>query len=477
MGSIRRRMRARGAVAVMVAASMTALMGFAAVGVDAGYLVLAQRRLQAATDAAALAGAMDLWTQTWDVAKGDALAYAAATQLSSTNNGVPGSVTITGTTVTGLQLSTATEALPYQKAVSTYNGIQVTQTASVPLYFASAIGIGPQTISATSKAGAGGGTQPAQYNVMIVLDSTASMNDSDSNCVIGGKTQTRFACAKAGALQLITQLTNQGDNVGLMIFPPISQTYNFTCGSTQPGTAGSYSTVPTLASGSSSSTPTPTLATGYLVSSLNTGYLTSSGQASTGSSLVQALGGSSGCSGISAKGGLGTFYAEALTAAQSYLSAESSSQTPPGQNAIVLLSDGDATSSTTQLGSTFSSLAGSECQAAIDAATPIKAAGTTIYTIAYIGGEASASTCGDTGTTTTTTTTTGKNGKQTTTTTTTTTTDPLSPCTTMLDIATSASDFFSDTCTNANGTSGLSTIFQEVAYAMTKARLLPLAAT
>jgi hypothetical protein len=467
-------MRARGAVAVIVAASMTALMGFAAVGVDAGYLVLAQRRLQAATDAAALAGAMDLWTQTWDVAKGDALAYAAAVQQSATNNTLPGSVTITNTTVSGLQLSSATEALPYAKAVSGYNGIQVTQQASVPLYFARALGIGPQTISATSKAGAGGGTQPAQFNVMIILDSTASMNNTDSNCVINGKTQTRFACAKAGALQLITQLTNAGDNVGLMIFPPISQAYNFSCGTTQPSTASSYSAVPTVPKGS---TTTPTLATGYLLESLGTGYLTSSGLANTSSTLVQALGGKSGCSGVAANGGLGTFYAEALTAAQTYLSAESSSQTPPGQNAIVLLSDGDATSSTTQLGSTFSSLAGSECQAAIDAATPIKAAGTQIYTIAYIGGESSASTCGDSVTTTTTTTTTGPNGKPTTTTTTTTTTDPLSPCYTMQQIASSTSDFFSDTCTNANGTSSLGSIFQQVAYALTKARLLPLAAS
>lgn len=473
MGSIRRRVRARGAVAVIVAASMTALMGFAAVGVDAGYLALAQRRLQAATDAAALAGAMDLWTQTWDVAQGHAQAYAAAVQQTSTSNSLPGSVTITGTTVTGLQLSSATEALPYQKAVSGYNGIQVTQTASVPLYFARVLGVGPQTISATSKAGAGGGTQPAQYNVMIVLDTTASMNTNDSNCVVNGKTATRIQCAKAGALQLITQLTNQGDNVGLMMFPPMTQAYNFSCSGTQPTTAGSYSSVPS----SSSSNTSPTLASGYLIASLGTGFLTSAGAADTTSALVQALGGKSGCSGLAAKGGLGTFYAEALTAAQSYLYTESQNQTPPGQNAIILLSDGDASSNTSQLGSTFSSLAGTECQAAIDAATPIKAAGTQIFTIAYIGGGAASSTCSDTGTTTTTTTTTGKNGKKTTTTTTTTTTDPLSPCDTMLNIASSPADFFSDTCTNANGTSSLANIFAQVAYALTKARLLPLAAT
>lgn len=465
--SMRSRARQRGAVAVMVAASMLALMGFAAVGVDVGYLVLAQRRLQAATDAAALAGAMDLWTQSWDVASGHAQDYAAAIRQTSTSNSLPGSITITNTTVTGLQLSAATEVLPYAKAVSGYNGIQVTQQASVPLYFARALGIEAKTISATSKAGAGGGAQPAQYNVMIVLDTTASMNTTDTNCRIGGKSATRLQCAKAGALQLLGQLTNAGDNVGLMMFPPMSQAYNFSCSGTQPGTAGSYSSVPTAQKGS---TTTPTLASGYLVASLGSGFLGGSGQLNTsGSTLVQALGGKSGCSGVSAKGGLGTFYAEAITAAQSYLSAESSSQTPPGQNAIILLSDGDASSTTSQLGNTFSSTAGAECQAAIDAAAPAKTAGTQIYTIAYIGGESASSTCSDSVTTTTT----GKNGKKTTTT----TNDSLSPCQTMLSIASSPADFFSDTCANANGTASLSSIFAQVAYALTKARLLPVGAT
>lgn len=461
--------RQRGAVAIVVAASMIMLMGFAAVSVDVGYLVYSQRRLQTATDAAAMAGAMDLWTQTWTVASGDAQAYAAG-QQTSTSNGLPSNVSVTSTVVSGLQLSTATEALPYAKAVSGYNGIQVTQQASVPLFFARALGIQSQAISATSKAGAGGGTQPAQYNVMIILDTTASMNSTDTNCTLNGKSATREQCAKAGALQLLSQLTNAGDNVGLMMFPPLAQQYNFSCTGSQPRTASSYSTVPTASKGS---TTTPTLATGYQVASLGSGFLSSSGQVNTGSALVQALGGQSGCTGISATGGLGTFYAEAITAAQTVLSAESAAQTPPGQNAIILLSDGDATSTTTQLGTTFASDAGLECATAVSAALPAKQAGTQIYTIAYIGGEASAATCGDSVTTTTTTT--GKNGKKTTTTTT--TNDPMTPCQTMLAIASSPADFFSDTCTNANGTSGLSVIFSQIAYALTKARLIPMAAT
>ena len=78
--------------------------------------------------------------------------------------------------VQGLKLTSVT--LPYAQAVSTYNGIQVTQQATVPTFFARALGIRSATISATSKAGAGGGSQAAQYNVMIILDTTASMNST-----------------------------------------------------------------------------------------------------------------------------------------------------------------------------------------------------------------------------------------------------------------------------------------------------------
>ncbi|SIO68181.1 vWA domain-containing protein [Paraburkholderia phenazinium] len=431
----------RGSVSVIVALSLIALLAFTAVAVDVGYLMFSQRRLQAATDAAALAGAMDLWTKSWATASGNAQNYAAG-QTASTSNTLPGNVTVTSTSIQGLKLASVT--LPYAQAVSGYNGIQVTQQASVPTFFARAIGIKSSTISATSKAGAGGGTQAAQYNVMIILDTTASMNTTDSNCKNAkGVAQTRENCAKAGALQLLTGLTNAGDNVGLMVFPPMSSTYNFSCSKTQPGTGSSYSAI---ASGASS-----TLA-GYQIASPSSGFLSSSGSANTSSGVVQALGGGS-CGGLSAIGGLGTFYGDAITQAQSALSTLSASQNPAGQNVIVLLSDGDATSSKAQLGSTFSSTYNQECQTAINDAGAAKTAGTLIYTVAYIGGESASSTCSD--------------GS-----------DSLSPCATMASIATSSAYFYSDTCSNATGgTASLSTIFGQITYTLTKPRLIPGGAT
>ncbi|MCA8272317.1 VWA domain-containing protein [Burkholderia sp. AU30280] len=421
----------RGAVAIVVAASLIAILGFAAICVDVGYLIYAQRRLQAATDAAALAGATDLWSQSWNTAYSDAVAYSAGQA-----NQLPGGATVSSTSVTGLTLTSI--QLPYKQAVSGYNGIQVMQKASVPTFFARVFGIKATTVSATSTAAAGGAGGPAQYNVMIILDTTASMNTNDDNCKNSkGVVQTRLACAKAAALQLLTTLTNAGDNVGLMAFPPMSSNYSFSCSSSAPSIAGSYSAA---------------ASSGYQYSKLGTGFLGSSGSANTSSGLIQALGGGS-CSGLVAQGGLGTYYAQAISAAQQSLQSLSSTQHPPGQNVIILLSDGDASSSQTQLGTTYKSSYGSECQAAINTASTAKGAGTLIYTVAYIGGGSASSTCSD--------------GS-----------DPLSPCATMQSIATGPAYFYSDTCTNSNGgTANLSSIFGTISYSLTKPRLIPVSAT
>jgi len=441
-----RRSAQRGAVSVLIALSLVALLGFAALSIDIGYIALSQTRLQAATDAAAMAGAMDLWKSASSTAFTDAQSYAAGG-----NNSLPGGVTVTSTSIQGLRLSANSVPLPASQAASTYNGIQVTQQARVPLYFARLFGVTSKTISATSKAGAGFGATP--YNVMIILDTTRSMaTTNDSNCKNSqGKVQTRLACAQAGALQLLAGLSLAGDNVGLMVFPPInpsSSSYSFSCGTTEPGVVqtsqNGYSAV-----GASGSKAT------YQISPLGGGFL-SGGQVNTSSGIVQALGGaSSNCSGISAPGGLGTFYAQAIAAANTALTNLSKTQTPPGQNAIVLLSDGIATASTSQLGNIYGTASnsnyvyGKECAAAITTAAAAKLTGTTIYTVAYLGGEAAnAPSCSDGG-------------------------DTASACATMKSIATSASDFYSDTCSNAGSTQSLNQIFSSIAYSLTKARLIP----
>ena len=71
-------------------------------------------------------------------------------------------------------------------------------------------------VTATSIASARGGNVKG-YDVMILIDTTQSMNTLDTNCSIAGA--TRLTCAEAGAQQLIAQLDGTVDHVGVMVFP------------------------------------------------------------------------------------------------------------------------------------------------------------------------------------------------------------------------------------------------------------------
>ena len=86
-------------------------------------------------------------------------------------------------------------------------------------------------------------------------------------------------------------------------------------------------------------------------------------------------------------GGLGTFYADAITAAQTALIAEQNARIAAGQaggtNVIVLLSDGAATSSSQQMGPLKTAQVNQECHVAITAAQAAATAGTWVYSIYY----------------------------------------------------------------------------------------------
>ena len=91
-------------------------------------------------------------------------------------------------------------------------------------------GITSVSISATAYAAAKGGGAPPPLNVMLIIDTTSSMNDTDQNC----SGNTRIACALQGAKVLLSQLWPNQDQVGLMVFPGLtSATYaadEYTCG-------------------------------------------------------------------------------------------------------------------------------------------------------------------------------------------------------------------------------------------------------
>ena len=115
----------------------------------------------------------------------------------------------------------------------------------------------------------------------------------------------------------------------------------------------------------------------------------------TSSNIVKIT--ASGCLGT--PGGLGTYYADAITAAQTALVAEQKTRVaasePGGQNVIVLLTDGNATSSTTQMGPLKSTTG--ECYAAVPAAQAAAAAGTKVYVVYYDDNGTSSTCTNDTG--------------------------------------------------------------------------------
>jgi len=361
----------QGVFTVLVAILMVSLLAFSAFAIDISQIISNQRLLQSATDAAALAGGQSLWTGTWTQANSSAQLYAAGG--SSSYNALPSNVTIKSTTITPLKLNSVT--LPASQANSTYNGIRVSQTASVALTFGPILGVNSISITATSTASAGGGGAQA-LNVVIVLDTTKSMsNTTDANC----GNVTKLQCALNGAQSLVNQLKTAGDYVGLVVFPPLasqaSVTTDASCNS-----AGITTKSYMAGSGSYLWEDTTSMISTVVALTPSSSYMTN-GQANTSNSLINAVGiGPTGtkCTGIAAPGGEGTYYAQAIYQAQANLTALSA--TNKQQNVMIILSDGDANASGSEINSSYAT---NECQQAIVAANAAKTASTWVYVIAY----------------------------------------------------------------------------------------------
>jgi Flp pilus assembly protein TadG len=444
----------RGAISVLAGLCITVLIGMVGLGVDFGYVFYCQDRLQDSTDAAALAGAENI-----NVGAGGS-ASGVATHYSSSGTGTLnqyGQATVSmaaGYPILKCLRSTGVSCSGPDNA----NAIEVSQTAVVPTFFARLFGLSTWNISATSLASSRGGTaQP--IDVEIILDTTASMNDSDPNCNIAGA--TREQCAVAGVQTLLAELapcsatlsscggvtngnvTNPVDRVGLMVFPGLQANQaqdDYDCNSSGPAIAA-YSAGPA-----------------YQVVPFSSDYRTSDSASSlnTASNLVLAVrAGPAGCQqGLSAVGGVGTFYADAINQAQAALSAD---QRPTARKVIILLSDGAANATAQNMPS---GEVNNQCHEGISAAQNAASAGTWVYSISY--GSSSAtnpSLC-------------------------TTDSPAISSCSTMQQIASDSTKYFSDTsggdatCTSeANPISQLSQIFAYIGVDASTARLLPLDTT
>jgi hypothetical protein len=236
---------------------------------------------------------------------------------------------------------------------------------------------------------------------------------------------------------LLGELSASADYVGVMTFPGVKTTSQaarmYDCSTGTNAAVQAYKSNPV-----------------YQIIGLSHDYQTSgSSTLDTSSSIVRAAGGGgSGCSsGMSAVGGVGTYYSDAVTAAQTDLASNGRSGV---QKVIILLSDGDASASSTYM---TSAKRYDQCQQAVDAAQTAKTAGTRIFTIAYGASTSSSGSCG-------------------------TDTPHISACSTLSQIASSAGDFYSDEAANCRsdahrGLTDVVSIFGSIGQQMMAPRLLP----
>ena len=480
----------RGQALPWVATMMVMLLGFAGLSIDVGRIFYCYRELQAATDAAALAGAEDLPNST---AIATARSYSA---VPGNRNAIPnmGTVAMVSGYPNAACLTTLQNTGMGCVAPANGNAMQVRQTAALPMYFLGLFGIPTFNITASSTA-AMRGSASVPYNVAIVLDSTASMGSNDSNC----SNVSRVQCAMDGVETLLAELypctqtyatcptdgSNSVDRVSLFTYP------NITVGSASSEYCGGGSlNIPVYSfpvAGASSYAPSGSTTASYQIVPWTNDFRasdTTSGKnplAGT-SNLVKAVDGNttfggtgSSCSGMQTPGGQGTYFAGAIYAAQAALVAEQALY-PNSQNALIILSDGDANSayytSPHQNGNSYTSppngkhtemastdvngtaITGSgtypsyndQCAQAVTAAQAATTAGTKVFSVAY--GASNSSGCS-------------------------TDIPAITPCAAMQTMASNSGNFYSDTCPHAMPAAGINQIFADIGASFTVARLIP----
>ncbi|MCC7008024.1 MAG: pilus assembly protein [Acidobacteria bacterium] len=381
-----------GQAAVMIAVALIALIGLAAFTIDVGYVLNARKQLQASTDAAAAAAAQELGSASRTAVTAKAREYSAESGRKNAYGNLPNVSTATSfkcLTTIGLPTPCTNPA--------TANAVTVTSTATVPLFLARVLGFNTMNIQAVATGVMKGGGPPP-LDVMIIVDTTASMNSNCSGSVPGVSNPRKLDCAKYGVRILLNSLwpcpysqgncgaanagghvSNPYDEVGLMIFPGLktssSMSQEWDC-STNVTSSGNYSSWDIARYNDSPQ---------YTVQGLVSNYKTSATGALNGggSNLIKAVDWADGnsCSsstyGLESPGGVGTYFATVITAAQSALATTGRST---AGNVIIFVSDGDAGADSADVPS---GAYNNQCQQAITAAAAAKAAGTAVYSVAY----------------------------------------------------------------------------------------------
>ena len=237
-----------------------------------------------------------------------------------------------------------------------YNAIGVTQTANIPLWFGGLIGYTKLNVSATAEAAMRGGTN-SPWNIAIIVDTTASMADSDGGtqcnlekvqCALQGVTallQDLYPCAQ-GQTCTSTPAPPASTACALFAFPAMTTgtiSKDYVCTTSNPTiVAYTFPDPPTNLTLPSGDT--------YEIIGFANNYKTTDTTTSLNTaapiSIASGNSGKSGCNGIGAPGGEGTYYAQVIYAAQSALMVQQGLN-PGSKNAMIIASDGDATACAT----------------------------------------------------------------------------------------------------------------------------------
>ena len=496
----------RGQVLPWMAFMMLLFVGIGAFVLDIGHAFYCYRELQSASDAAALAGALQLNTN-------NTLTTATSYSATAGSQNVYPALSINGSNSVSM-----VPGYPVLKCLSTIksmgigctapnyaNAIQVKEQAVIPTFFARVFGMGQMTISTTSTAAISGAkSQP--YNVAVIIDTTASMKTVDTNCDGGAE---RVICAEMGVQTLLQNLypcssllgcgsitngvsQNALDSVAIFTFPPVTNgtaSNDFNCSGSNP-TIVPY-TLPDI--GATSYSPTGSNMGNYQITPFESDYKSSDSSTTLvgSSNISMTVGGGTttsgaSCPGMQAPGGDGTYYAGVIYAAQAALIAQAASETAANananpQNIMIILTDGEANASASKMnasttsgtaiattntfpgGGATSSLTNypspfDQCQQAVAAANYAKAQGTIVYAVAY-GSESSGCT-------------TDSSGPQ----------ANITPCQVMSEMASGPQYFYSDYTQSGSGSTCVSTgtqvsdmndIFQQISANFLYARLIP----
>jgi hypothetical protein len=356
---MRRARGERGQILPIVVLALLALLGVSAFAIDVGYAYFAKRQLQAATDAAALAGAQDLPNVM--TAEQTAADYAKANMPDnlSSNDDFTYDVKCTNTSVIAAGCNPSVNP----------NAIVVSGTAKTDAWFARIFGIDHFTVSAHASACSPCSSTPV--DIVIAIDRTGSMCTPKGP---GGECDD-LDNAKDGVRTMLGILSPPNAKVGMVAFPPVESTTTDPCAApfNTPGNPGfdGYDS--------------PTR--GYVTDPISGDYRLPNGLPNDTSGLYLHTTDGPQTSCIQA-GGF-TSYSEALRQARAELAADGRPNVP---DYIVFLTDGEA-----NIGSVYG--AGDPvyppgnaddqqpCHTAINVANNYKQEGVTIYSIGYALGD------------------------------------------------------------------------------------------